>query len=344
MEPPASPPQALSARAVAPSPPPASSSLPNRAIPSTLLPFYVGIRKGYYKEVGLDIQLVTSEGGGKAMAAVQSGNADAYIGGPEHIAFADLKGGQPINAVVALSNRANSFVCARTGVSVDPSKPFAENIKGKKIAVGTRGATDNSVLLYLLKRDGLDPRTDVVMLEIETSAGRIAAMKNGQADMAMVFEPFISQGVKTGIWQEPFASMPKELGLFSWTTVNLPEKTIKADPELAKAIVAATKKSLELIFADEAEMRAIAAEEFPTLPKDDLDAIMTRRARQRHVAAGWIHAGRGLDEAGKHPHHLRNDQAGRSSQADLRSLVPAISARHRSRLEHRPASQLMMQL
>jgi NitT/TauT family transport system substrate-binding protein len=240
------------------------------------LPFYVGIRKGYYKEVGLDIQLVTSEGGGKAMAAVQSGNADAYIGGPEHIAFADIKGGQPINAVVALSNRANSFVCARTGVSVDPSKPFAENIKGKKIAVGTRGATDNSVLLYLLKRDGLDPRTDVVMLEIETSAGRIAAMKNGQADMAMVFEPFISQGVKTGIWQEPFASMPKELGLFSWTTVNLPEKTIKADPELAKAIVAATKKSLELIFADEAEMRAIAAEEFPTLPKDDLDAIMTR--------------------------------------------------------------------
>ena len=240
------------------------------------LPFYVGMRKGYYKEAGLDIQLVTSEGGGKAMAAVQSGNADAYIGGPEHIAFADIKGGQPVNAVVALSNRANSFVCARTGVSVDPAKPFAENIKGKRIAVGTRGATDNSVLLYLLKRDGLDPRTDVVMLEIETSAGRIAAMKNGQADMAMVFEPFISQGVKTGIWQEPFASMPKELGLFSWTTVNLPEKTIKADPELAKAIVAATKKSLELIFADEAEMRAIAAEEFPTLPKDDLDAIMTR--------------------------------------------------------------------
>ena len=240
------------------------------------LPFYVGIRKGYYKEVGLDIQLVTSEGGGKAMAAVQSGNADAYIGGPEHIAFADIKGGQPIKAVVALSNRANSFVSARTGVVVDPAKPFAENIKGKRIAVGTRGSTDNSILLYLLKRDGLDPRADVVMLEIETDAGRVAAMKNGEADMAMVYEPFIAQGVKSGIWQEPFASMPKELGLFSWTTVNLPEKTIKADPELAKAIVAATKKSLELVFADEAEMRAIAAEEFPTLPKDDLDAILTR--------------------------------------------------------------------
>ena len=114
------------------------------------------------------------------------------------------------------------------------------------------------------------------MLEIATEGGRVAAMKNGEADMAMVYEPFIAQGVKAGIWQEPFASMPKELGLFAWTTVNLPEELIKSDPALAKAMVDATKKALNLVFTDEAEMRAIAKEEFPTLPDDDLDAILTR--------------------------------------------------------------------
>lgn len=243
---------------------------------SDSLPFYVGIRKGYFKELGIDVELVTSEGGGKAMAAVQSGNADAYIGGAEHIAFANIKGGKPIKAVVALSNRANSFVVARTGVEIDPAKTFAENIKGKKIAVGTRGGTDNSVLLYLLKRDGLDPRSDVVMLEIANIAGRLAAIQGGEADLAMVAEPFIAQGVKTGIWQEPFASMPKELGPFSWTTVNLPQSLIEAEPQLAKDIVAASKKALELMFTDEGEMRAIAAEEFPTLPAEDLDAILSR--------------------------------------------------------------------
>ncbi|BDA86539.1 exported protein [Aureimonas sp. SA4125] len=240
------------------------------------LPFYVGIRKGFYKEAGLDVQLVTSEGGGKAMAAVQSGNADAYIGGPEHIAFANVKGGKPVRAVIGLSNRANSFLVARTGVAIDPAKSFAENIKGKKIAVGTRGGTGYSILLYLLKRDGLDPRSDVVLLEIATNAGTVAAVKNGEADLAMVSEPAIAQGVKTGIWQEPFASMPKELGPFAWTTVNLPKALIESDPDLVRAIVAASKKSLDLVFNDEAEMRAIAAEEFPTLPKDDLDAILTR--------------------------------------------------------------------
>jgi NitT/TauT family transport system substrate-binding protein len=240
------------------------------------LPFYIGIRKGFYKDAGLDIQLITSEGGGKAMAAVQSGNADAYIGGPEHIAFANVKGGKPVRAVVALSNRANSFMVARTGVEADPAKSFADNVKGKRIAVGTRGGTGYSILLYLLKRDGLDPRSDVVLVEIATNAGTVAAMKNGDADLAMVSEPAITQGVQQGIWQEPFSSMPKELGLFAWTTVNLPESLIKSDPGLAKAVVEASKKSLELTFSNEAEMRAIAAEEFPTLPKADLDAILNR--------------------------------------------------------------------
>ena len=240
------------------------------------LPFYAGIKKGYFKEAGLDIELVTTEGGGKHIAAVLSGNADAYIGGPEHIAFVAAKGGEPMRAIISMSNRANSFVVAKTGVEIDPNKSFAENIKGKRIALGTRGGTDYSILLYLLNRDGLDPRSDVTLIEIAATAGMMAAVKTGQADLAVVSEPAISQGVKEGIWQQPFASMPKELGLFAWTTINLPLKLIKSDPDLAKKMVAAMLKSLEFVSTDEAGMRAIANEEFPTLPPDDLNAILTR--------------------------------------------------------------------
>ncbi len=57
----------------------------------------------------------------------------------------------------------------------------------------------------------------------------------------------------------------------------LRSRSVRAgDPALAKAIVAATEKSPELVFTNEAEMRAIAQLECPTLPKDDLDAILTR--------------------------------------------------------------------
>jgi NitT/TauT family transport system substrate-binding protein len=240
------------------------------------LPFYAGIKKGYFKEAGLDVQLVTTEGGGKHIAAVLAGSADAYIGGPEHIAFVAAKGGAPMRAIVSMSNRANGFMVAKVGVAVDPAKSFADNIKGKRIAIGTRGGTDYSILLYLLKRDGLDPRTDVQLIEIAATAGMMAAVKNGQADMALTAEPAISQGVKDGIWQQPFASMPKVLGLFAWTTINLPLKLIKSDPDLAKAMVVAMLKSLEFVYTDQNGMRQIAKEEFPTLPPDDLEAILAR--------------------------------------------------------------------
>jgi NitT/TauT family transport system substrate-binding protein len=240
------------------------------------LPFYAGIKKGFFREAGLDIQLITTEGGGKHIAAVLSGNADAYIGGPEHIAFVKAKGGAPMRAIVSMSNRANAFVVAKTGVVIDPAKSFAANIKGKRIALGTRGGTDYSILLYLLNRDGLDPRADVQLIEIAATAGMMAAVKTGQADLAVVSEPAISQGVKEGIWQEPFASMPKELGLFAWTTINLPLKLIQSDPALAKALVSAMLKSLDYVATDEAGMRDIAKQEFPTLPANDLEAILAR--------------------------------------------------------------------
>ena len=104
------------------------------------LPFYAGMKNGYFKEAGLDIKLITTEGGGKHIAAVLAGDAQAYIGGPEHIAFVKQRGGEPLRAVVALSNRANAFLVAKTGVTVDPAASFGDKIKGKKIARRARAA------------------------------------------------------------------------------------------------------------------------------------------------------------------------------------------------------------
>jgi NitT/TauT family transport system substrate-binding protein len=238
------------------------------------LPFYAGIKKGYFKEAGLDIKLITTEGGGKHIAAVLAGDAQAYIGGPEHIAFVKQRGGEALRAVVALSNRANAFMVAKTGITVDPAGSFGDKIKGKKIAIGTRGGTDYSILLYLLELNKLDPRKDVTLIEIASSAGMMAAVAAGQADAAVVAEPTISQGIKQGVWQAPFASMPKELGLFSWTTLNVPQKLIKSDPALVKMMVTACLKSLQFVKNDPEGAKAIAREEFPTLPPADLEAML----------------------------------------------------------------------
>src|SRR6056297_2148363 len=60
------------------------------------LPFYVAMNEGYFEEAGLDVQLITTEGGGKHISTVLTGDAQAYIGGPEHIAFVAARGGEPV--------------------------------------------------------------------------------------------------------------------------------------------------------------------------------------------------------------------------------------------------------
>lgn len=238
------------------------------------LPFYAAMKNGYFEEAGLDLTLVTTEGGGKHIAAVLAGDAQAYIGGPEHIAFVLAKGGEQLKAVVALSNRANAFLVAGTGVEVPEGVPFVEQIRGKKVGVGTRGGTGYSIMLYLLEQAGMDPRSDVTLVEIANEAGQLAAMQAGAIDMAMVTEPMITKGVQEGVWQAPFASMPNELGLFAWTTLNVPQTLIESDPSLVEAMVDATLKGLAYVTSDPEGARAIAREEFPTLPPADLEAML----------------------------------------------------------------------
>lgn len=238
------------------------------------LPIYLGIRKGFFEKAGIDLQIVTAEGGGRHISAVLSGDADGFIGGPEHMAFAKVKGGQELRAVAGISNRANSFFVARLGVPIDPKAPIAANLKGRRIVVGTRGGTGYSILMMMLNDAKLDPRSDVEVIEIAAAAGRLAAMKAGQGDIAILQEPLITQGQKAGVTTDVFYNLPKELGPFAWTTLNLPLKLIDGDPALVGRVVSAVQQSLEYTFAHPDEAAKIAKLEFPTLPDDDQAAII----------------------------------------------------------------------
>ena len=239
------------------------------------VPFYLAVKKGFFKEAGLDVEVVTAEGGGRHIAAVIAGDAQAFIGGPEHIAFAKAKGGKDIRAVASMSNRANQYLVAGKSVTV-PDGSLRDKLKGKRIAIGTRGGTAHSVYLYLVVREKLDPQQDVTLMEIALSSGRLAAVKAGQADYAGINEPLISQGVKQGAFNPPFLSMPAELGPFAYTTINVPFDLIQKEPNLVQGLVGGLKRGLELSFSDRTEVEKVSREEFPNIAPEDIGAILDR--------------------------------------------------------------------
>ncbi|MGB3067453.1 MAG: ABC transporter substrate-binding protein [Ottowia sp.] len=236
------------------------------------LPLYVAVDQGFFTEEKIKLKILTVEGGAGHTNAVLTKQAFAFLGGPEHNAFAKAKGAE-LRAIVNVVNRGNVYLVARKGMG-PKDKNLAAFMKGKRIATQPYGGTPNSITRYLLKEWGLAP-TDVQLQEI-SGAAALSAVKTGNADVAVTTEPLLTRGVREGIWDEPFFNVPKELGDYAYSTINVRKESIDTDPQVVAAFSRAMVKGLKATYADPAMAANVAKKEFPTMSLDDMKATIDR--------------------------------------------------------------------
>ena len=235
------------------------------------LPLYIGMAKNLFDDI--KVSIVTIESGGGHTNAVLSGQAFAFIGGPEHDAYAKAKGAE-LRAVVNCVDRGNVYFCAATGLAPEGGD-LAGFFKGKAIACGPYGGTPNSITRYLLKKWNLDATKDVTLVEGANSAV-LPLVKSKQAQIGNPTEPFVTQGVRNGVWGEPFLNIPKTLGPYAYSTFNVRLDTIQKDPELVRSFVRGMMKALKFVDANREESAEIARKQFPTMAIEDLKATLDR--------------------------------------------------------------------
>jgi NitT/TauT family transport system substrate-binding protein len=171
-------------------------------------------------------------------------------------------------------NRGNIYFCAAKGQE-PAGTDWPGYFKGKAIAVGPFGGTPNSITRYLLAKWKLDAKKDVTLIETANSA-TIAVVRGKQAQIGEATEPFVTQGVRNNVWSEPFLNVPKELGPYAYSTLNVRLETIQKEPELVRSFVRGMVKGLKLIYADPDEAGAIAKAQYPTMPIADLRSTLDR--------------------------------------------------------------------
>src|SRR6266849_6569511 len=235
------------------------------------LPLYIAMAKGYFEDV--KVNLVTIETGSGHTNAVLSGQAFAFIGGPEHNAFAKAKGAE-LRSVVHCVNRGNVYITAAKGQEPKDTN-WPAYFKGKSIAVSSYGGTPNSILRYLLVKWKLDAKRDVTLIEVANSAVP-AAVKGGQATIGVSTEPLITQGIRSGLWGEPFFNVPKELGPYAYSTINVRLDSIQKEPEVVRGFVKGMVKGLKFLYANPSDAAEIAKKQFPTMGLEDLKATLDR--------------------------------------------------------------------
>lgn len=235
------------------------------------LPLYIGIAKNLFEDV--TVKIVTIETGSGHTNAVLSGQAFAFIGGPEHCAYAKAKGAE-LRAVVNCVDRGNVYFCAAKGQE-PANNDWASYFKGKTVATSGYGGTPNSITRYLLKQWKLDATRDVTLVETANSA-ILPVVKNRQAQIGCTTEPFVTQGVRTGVWGEPFINIPKMMGPYAYSTFNVRLDSIQKTPELVRGFVRGMMKSLKFVDANHDESAEIAQKQFPTMALPDLKATLDR--------------------------------------------------------------------
>lgn len=152
------------------------------------LPLTIAERQGYFKDEGLDVEIVDFAGGAKALQAVVGGSADVVSGAYEHTINLQAKG-QNYREFV-LQGRAPQIVLVTSNKTMPDFKSVAD-LKGKKIGVTAPGSSTNMMANFVLAKAGLKP-SDVSFIGVGASNGAVAAMRSGQIDAMANLDPVIS--------------------------------------------------------------------------------------------------------------------------------------------------------
>lgn len=209
------------------------------------LPLTIAEQKGYFKEEGVNVEIVDFAGGSKALQAVVGGSADVVSGAYEHTI--SLQGKKQYFTAFVQQARAPQIVLAVSTKTMANYKSIAD-LKGKKIGVTAPGSSTNMVASFVLDAGGVKP-SEVSFIGVGAGAGAVAAMRSGQIDAISNLDPVISTLEKEGAIKVVTDTRQLEAtrkvfgGDMPAGSLYAPEEFIKKYPKATQALTNAIVKA-----------------------------------------------------------------------------------------------------
>lgn len=149
-------------------------------------PQYVAIENGYFKDEGIELNLVTGFGADKVMTSLISGEAQIGFMGSEASIYVYAEGSKDYAVNFAqLTQRAGNFLVSRTD---DASFEWSD-LKGKTVLGGRAGGMPEMLFEYILKKHDITPHKDLTILQNVDFGSTAAAFTSNVGDYTIEFEP-----------------------------------------------------------------------------------------------------------------------------------------------------------
>ncbi len=240
-------------------------------------PMYVAIEKNYFKDEGIELELVTGFGADKTMTALLANEADIGFMGPESTIYTYQEGStDDIINFAQLTQRAGNFLVSR-----DEILDFDWNMLADKTVIGGRtGGMPQMVFEYILKEKGMDPEMDLTIEQNIDFSSTSAAFTSGIGQFTIEFEPSATKLEQEGAGYV-VSSLGVESGYVPYTAFCAKNSYIEENPEIVQGFTDAIQKGLDFcIDHTPEEIASVIQPQFSDTDLDTLTRIVARYYEQ----------------------------------------------------------------
>ena len=214
-----------------------------------------------YQKHGLDTELVLLRGSGQSAQAIIGNSILAAPCTLTTVMSAVLSGADLVTV-------AHTVAGVQSKLVVKPEIKKAQDLKGKRLAVSGFGSLGDFLERYILKKYGIEPGRDVIMLSIGTQPERIQALVTGAVDAADLSFPADVQAERKGfkvLWDA------KQEVSYPSMSVVLRRKSITDDRDTVMRMVKAHVEAIHFLKANKEVSMKILGKYLKTADRELLE-------------------------------------------------------------------------
>lgn len=208
------------------------------AISNNVAPWWIAKEQGIFRKYGIDGDLVFIIAG-RAMQAMLAGQVPVGLVGGTHVLNANTGGGD-FAMILGLENRLDYYLVGRPGIK------SGEDLKGKKVGIGTPAGSASMAAYVALDHLGLVPRRDnIVLLGVGGVPERMGSLRAGTVEATTLSPEFgqvvVSEGYRV------LVDLGKDNVPFQSSGVVVARSLIKTNPQLVENIARATVEGVAFV-------------------------------------------------------------------------------------------------
>jgi NitT/TauT family transport system substrate-binding protein len=233
---------------------------------------YIARDKGFFREQGVDPDIVVVQSGARQVAALMGGSVDVAPMGFQLVVQAASKGGDLVAVAttydifpiaVTLSNAAIQRTGITVGMSTDEK---VRRLHGLKLAITSPGSGTDSMLRTLFTARGLVPDQEVVIQPLGVPENMIAAMQQRVVDGFLFSSPMPELAVERKLGQiviEPLNGDVPEVNGMPYVILGTTRALLESRHAQVTAAVRAYTQAIKFVHEHPDEARQITHRYFP---------------------------------------------------------------------------------